>query len=218
MLALEIIAIYGLVTFVHVSALALSATVAGVAIHEIRYGFGPVLLRFGRYRVAMLPLGGFVKMKDSREQQSVSEATHDAYNCQPRWKQALIPLGGSAALLLLALLLLGDDGWRAFLDGFFQVLAGAAAPLSEAQRLLGTFADYLRARPFLDVLGLCAAKMAAVNLLPVPILNGGAAILALLGFNDAGERKTAAIQMTGLLALGALWLSWTIAVVIFLLR
>lgn len=218
MLIFELLAIWYLAIFVHVSALALGATLAGVAIREIRVGFGPVLLRFARYRIALGPFGGFVKMKDSREEQSVAEPMQDAFDHQPGWKQALIPLSGPTALLLLALLLLGEDGWHAFIKGFSQVLVGALAPLSEAQQLLGSFNDYLRARSFLDVLGLLAAKMAAINLLPLPMLNGGAAILALLGFNRASERTTTTMQMLGVLALGALWLSWTVAIAIFLLR
>jgi hypothetical protein len=52
--------------------------------------------------------------------------------------------------------------------------------LGDAQALMRRAALGLQAAPFAVVLGVVAAKAAALNLLPLPALNGGAA-LAVLG-------------------------------------
>ncbi len=106
----------------------------GVKVLTYSLGFGKALWSTRRgpdaieYRIAMLPLGGYVKMLDEREGPVAPEELHRAFNRQPVWKRFLIVLAGPVANLLLALLL-----WMAmFMVGVQGVLpkAGVLAPTS----------------------------------------------------------------------------------------
>jgi membrane-associated protease RseP (regulator of RpoE activity) len=69
----------------------------------------------------------------------------------------------------------------------------------------------LNERSVLDSLGLFFAKMAALNLLPVPMLNGGDALLALLGMNSASERANAILRQIAIWPMLLVWCSWLVA-------
>ncbi|MHB8919543.1 MAG: RIP metalloprotease RseP [Halothiobacillus sp.] len=104
----------------------------GVKVLTYSLGFGKAIWSTRRgpdaieYRIAMLPLGGYVKMLDEREGPVDPAEQHRAFNNQPVWKRFLIVLAGPVANLLLALAL-----WMLmFMVGVQGVLpkAGALAP------------------------------------------------------------------------------------------
>lgn len=106
----------------------------GVKVLVYSLGFGKPLWSIRRgadqteYRIAALPLGGFVKMLDEREAPVAPAEQHRAFNRQPVWKRFLIVLAGPVANILLAWLL-----WMAmFMVGVQGVLpkVGALAPNS----------------------------------------------------------------------------------------
>lgn len=106
----------------------------GVKVLTYSLGFGRALWSTRRgpdaieYRIAMFPLGGFVKMLDEREGPVDPSEVHRAFNRQPVWKRFLIVLAGPLANLLLALVL-----WTLmFMVGVQGVLpkAGVLAPTS----------------------------------------------------------------------------------------
>lgn len=90
----------------------------GVKILQFSIGFGPkVFSRFDRqgteFRLALLPLGGFVKMLDEREGEVDSSEQHQAFNQKPLWARSAIVAAGPIANFLLAIVVY----WLIFLGG-----------------------------------------------------------------------------------------------------
>lgn len=83
----------------------------GVKVLTYSVGFGKSLWSTRRgldqieYRIAWLPLGGYVKMLDEREGPVDAAERHRAFNRQPVWKRFLIVLAGPVANIILALAL-----------------------------------------------------------------------------------------------------------------
>lgn len=83
----------------------------GVKVLVYSLGFGKTLWSVRRgadqteYRIAALPLGGFVKMLDEREAPVPAAEQHRAFNRQPVWKRFLVVLAGPVANILLAWML-----------------------------------------------------------------------------------------------------------------
>lgn len=80
----------------------------GVKVLRFSVGFGPVLWsRIGKdgteYALSAIPLGGYVKMLDSREDDVPDSELHHEFNAQPVWQRMLIVLAGPAANFLLAI-------------------------------------------------------------------------------------------------------------------
>ncbi|MDY6956436.1 MAG: RIP metalloprotease RseP [Pseudomonadota bacterium] len=99
----------------------------GVKVLRFSIGFGrPLWRRTGRdgteYRVAMIPLGGYVKMLDEREGPVVPSERQHAFNRQSVSVRAAIVSAGPIANLLLAIALywlvlcLGVPGMRSLID------------------------------------------------------------------------------------------------------
>jgi len=91
---------------------------SGVKVLRFSIGFGRPLIRWrGRddveYVVAMLPLGGYVRMADEREGDVADEDLQRAYNRQPVARRMAIAAAGPAANFLLAVVVL----WMLFLRG-----------------------------------------------------------------------------------------------------
>jgi len=211
----QVVAMFCLAIVVHVSTLAAIAHACGVKLRKVRFGVGPVIGRLGIFEVAMLPLSGHIKMKDTREERLLSQPLDDAFDHQPRWKQVAVPLGGGLSLLMVAMAVLGVEGWTAFVAGFAQSFTGGLQPLSMGPALLHGFMKFLQARGFLDAAALFFAKVSAFNLLPIPLLNGGAVVLTLLGMNRASEKTQIRLQYLGLCIVGVLWLGWTTSLLVF---
>lgn len=83
----------------------------GVKVLVYSIGFGPTLLQWTskksgiNYRLAALPLGGYVRMLDEREGNVAAEEVHLAFNRQSPWKRIAIVAAGPLINLLLAILL-----------------------------------------------------------------------------------------------------------------
>lgn len=209
-LTIEVILLAALVIVLHVTALAGGARLGRIPIREICYGTGWHVARYGVIRLRALPFGGYVRMKDSRSEDLPAEQCHDAFDHQPGWLQAAIPLGACATTLGVGILILGAPGWDAFVAGFSQILLGALAPLSTAQALLGSFFSFIEARGFVASFGLLCTKTAAFNLLPLPALNGGDALLALTNvqkWSPRTEERLKQISLTLLLVVLGCWLT-----------
>lgn len=108
----------GLLIVVHELGHYTAARWAGVRVLRFSVGFGrPLLTRMDRrgteWTLAAIPLGGFVKMLDEREETVATEALPYAFNRQTLGKRILIVAGGPLANLLLAIILL----WGLYLHG-----------------------------------------------------------------------------------------------------
>jgi membrane-associated protease RseP (regulator of RpoE activity) len=167
----------------HISALALMGVMFGVSLREISFGFGKAILIRGKLTLRAVPIGGFVKFKDTRSESISHEEdpeVEDAFNHKPRVVQATIPLAGAGALVLVAALAQPASGVSEVIAGFRQILTGALGPLSTAQTYIHATYALTEDYGFWALFGVLAAKVAAFNLLPFPWTNGGQAILALL--------------------------------------
>ena len=96
----------------------------GVKVLRFSVGFGRPLLRYQakpdgpEYVVAGIPLGGYVKMLDEREEPVPEDQRHLAFNRQPLWKRTAIVAAGPVFNLAFAVLaywgifLAGDTGLK----------------------------------------------------------------------------------------------------------
>lgn len=179
--ALQLLLSFILFMLIHISVMAACARLFGITLRSVSYGVGPTLLALGKVKVKLLPLAGSVALKDTREEELYDDdPCLDSYNFQPLWKQLVLPLSGVAVLLAVALGILGAPGWSGFIAAFGQIIAGALAPMSTAQELLGEGEAFARTHGFAAVFALFSLKLCAFNLLPFAGLNGGQALLALL--------------------------------------
>ena len=198
---------------IHLLTIAATAHVVGVRVRAVSLGMGPVLARFGRFQLRAVPLGGHVTLLDSRVEPVPKEAMPQAFDGRSTAEQVAIALSGCAALVAVAWGLLWTAGLEAVGAGVVQILRGALSPFGQGQGLVADVVHFARAAPATVVFGCTAAKLAALNLLPLPALNGGAA-LASVGRRLGLARWWPAGATTGLslVALG-IGLSWCAAVV-----
>lgn len=165
---------------IHVSVMALCARALGITIRRIAYGVGPTLLSIGKAQVKLLPFAGSVVLKDTREEDIYDDDRgNDIYNERPLWQQLAMLLSGVAVPLILALGLMGAQGWPSFTGAFAQIISGALAPLTVAQLLLADGASFAATHGFALVFALVSVKLCAFNLLPFGGLNGGQMLLAI---------------------------------------
>jgi len=91
------------------------ARLCGVKVLRFSVGFGRTLWRRQRgdteFVIAMLPLGGYVKMLDEREEAVPPGEHHQAFNRKSLTQRAAIVSAGPAANLILAVLLYAAQNW-----------------------------------------------------------------------------------------------------------
>lgn len=214
-----------LINAIHLLGFVVAARVFGVRVVTVAYGVGPVLWRKGPLEIRAIPLGGHVKFRDTQTEGGEDEeererpvhdgTTEDAFNCKPRWVQAVMTLGGSVMVIALASATIGGRlALHETLAGFRQLFLGAMGPLSTAQEYIGALHAATRTEGFLVLLGVIAAKFAAFNLLPIPPLNGGQFILAFLRPTryETPHWHNSLVQWT--FSLMTIWLvAWLVAIV-----
>lgn len=103
---------FGLMITIHEGGHFLVARAFGVGIEKFSIGFGRALAEFERkgivYRIAWIPLGGYVKMKGENPEDEAGETgIPDSQSFQQKawWKKALIAFSGPFANLILGFLL-----------------------------------------------------------------------------------------------------------------
>lgn len=204
----EVLCSLMLLTVLSIVTMAALGGAAGAAVREISLGTGKLIFSRGIVSIRALPLGGFVKFKDTRTEPDGT--TEDAYNHKPRLVQAMIPLAGAGVLVLVAMLLRPASAASEIIAGFRQIAAGALSPLSTAQTYIQGAYSLATEQGFIALLGLLAAKTAAFNLLPFPFLNGGQALFTLLRpdrtVTPQWEERVTQFTMLLFLALVAAWL------------
>lgn len=108
----------------------------GVRVLRFSVGFGSALLkRVGKtgteYVLAAIPLGGYVKFLDEREQKVPAAQQRETFNSKPVWQRFLIVLAGPLFNFILCIFLL----WAMFIIGksdFAPVIAEPQALAKEA--------------------------------------------------------------------------------------
>ncbi len=203
---------------VHIAAMTIAARAIGVKVVLVSLGYGPTLFQVRGYRLGALPMGGYVRFRHTVDDTVPESQLRTAIDRRSTIEQLSVTFSGCFALLMLALAFQGTSALEAFLRFPSQVLAGAASPMDEAQSLLRSAASFLHAATFPATLALVAAKSAALNLVPLPALNGGAAI-ALLAKRAGIARwwPAAATRFLHFVWLGVLG-SWLLAICLYAIK
>src|SRR3989338_6693229 len=94
----------------------------GFKVQKFSIGFGKAIVRwFGKdgteYVIAILPLGGYVKMLDEREGEVSPHLRHMEFNQKPVWSRFLVVAAGPGTNILFALIAF----WLMFVIGVKQV-------------------------------------------------------------------------------------------------
>ena len=143
-----IVILLGVLVTVHEAGHFLVAKACGVKVLKFSIGFGPRIFGFTRgeteYRVAWIPLGGFVKMAGELPDDDVPpEDVKRSFLAQPWWRRALIVAAGPAFNLLFPVIAL-----FAVYVGDAQMAApkvGWVIPQTPAERAGIRPGDYIRA-------------------------------------------------------------------------
>lgn len=154
--------------------MAAAAWLVGAPLTKIGLFFGPTMKEFKLGNVVLavsyIPYGGYIKCSD------------DFQKVHPI-KQIFIPICGCLVLLILAMGVFGSyEAFQKFVRGWYQVLSGAFSPRVIGANLLVKLYKFAVENSFVMILGLVASKLASMNLLPLPSLNGGYIILTLLNW------------------------------------
>ncbi|MCO5976490.1 RIP metalloprotease RseP [Ideonella oryzae] len=112
----------------------------GVKVLRFSVGFGRVLLRRVsrdgvEFTLALIPLGGYVRMLDSREGEVPADQAAQAFDRQPLRRRMAIVAAGPVANLLLAVLLYAGAGWIGTLEAEPVLAAPTAGSLAEGAGL-----------------------------------------------------------------------------------
>ncbi|RXJ72506.1 zinc metallopeptidase RseP [Veronia nyctiphanis] len=109
----------------------------GVHVERFSLGFGKAIWRkMGKdgteYTLAMIPLGGYVKMLDERVEEVPEHLKHQAFNNKPLWQRSAIVAAGPAANFIFAFFLY----WLVMMIGTpaIKPVVGDVAPDSIAQK------------------------------------------------------------------------------------
>ena len=113
------------------------ARACGVKVLKFSIGFGPkVISRISKrsgteYQIGLLPLGGFVRMLDEREEPVPATELAFSFNRQPLRSRAAIVAAGPIANLVLALLLYTCVNWMGVTEPEALVSKPAAGSIAE---------------------------------------------------------------------------------------
>jgi membrane-associated protease RseP (regulator of RpoE activity) len=205
------------VTLVHLSGFVLASLAFGQKIEEFSLFFGKPILsvpwRGCTLCIRSIPMGGSVTIVGTGyddDEPHASLPVH-GFRALPTSKRLLTFLAGPIVCFLLAIacggVLLAQ---QRVLTGFIQVIHGSIAPIAYGQHAVARFLAHVRNDPYYVLLGFLAAKNCSGNLLPLPSLNGGQAIMTL--FPNLTSRQVYRMQLWGLIALALLWFGWGCAI------
>lgn len=203
---------------IHLLVIAAAGWAIGVTILVFSLGLGPTIFRAGILRLGAIPAGGYVRFRDSRQDSVPPEQMKSAFDGRSTTEQIAIMLSGCCVLLAIAVILDGAAGLEAFLSLPLQVFQGARSPFNEAQVLLRSSSVFVESATFGTLVAVSCAKLAALNLLPLPGMNGGAVLAALGHRLGAGKWWPSFATRALVLVLVALFLSWCLALLIYLVE
>lgn len=174
---------------------------------EVGLCSGPTLARFqiGEtvFSLKCLPFGANVKLSE------------DFYASAPLYAKVCVGLFGHGAVFALAVLCLNwEPAGEMFVATFEQVFLGAIHPLTLGRDFADAALDFLTRQDDLAILGAIAAKQAAINVLPIPILSGGMVLIALIeNVIPISEGIKYRIYLVGFFIFIAILIGWLVALV-----
>jgi membrane-associated protease RseP (regulator of RpoE activity) len=183
-----------------------------IRLQRVKLGYVKVF-QWREIEVGLIPWGAWVRMYDNREH-AADIPVENAYDRKPRVVRALAMLSGPLAMLLFGLTLTGEAGLASFAHGFFQVFEGALAPHTTGAGMVLGLLERFATAGVIAAFGTLLLKLAAFNLLPIPTLCGGVALLELFGPSPRlamREEWREKFQQLGLFVLLPLWGSWLAA-------
>lgn len=161
------------VGIVHSAGAALVARLLRVPIEDCSIGWGPRLLRFTvvgvPIRIGLMPTGSYVKLSE------------DAFQRLPRFARAGFCLAGPAALAGAAAII---GMWVMPMDVYEGLGRLCLHPRLDGGDIARAFEATWRESP-MRAIGEFTSMSLWLNLLPLPIFNGGQALLALLSYDRA---------------------------------
>ena len=218
-----LLSVFGLlltVNLVHLGGFVIAGLLGGAPIEKIEIFTGPKLaavhFRGVPLSLGLLPTGGSVAFTGMAY--SAEEAEEKSFRRLPlAWRLAIIASGPVAVLLLASVCIGPMEAGHSLINGFYQFVTGAFAPLSQGQALLKKALHLFHTQTFVVVLGVVSAKIAAGNLLPVPPMNGGQLLMELFRGRIEKSNTDSRCQMLGLTFVILLFFGWCIAVCAFAL-
>jgi len=207
---MRLLAAVALCAAIHILFIAGAGLASGIVVRSVGFGFGPTVLQWRVFRLSLLPLGGHVRFMDSREEPVAAHDMGRALDGKSSAVQLFVTLSGCMVLVGAACALIGDEALQVLVQFPGMFVKGALSPWGEGTALLTRMDSYLDTTSFLPLLGTTAASLAAVNLLPLPMMNGGAAIAIVARHLGLAKRWPAfATQVLSWLYLGLLagWLT-----------
>jgi len=102
---------FGFLIFVHELGHYIAARLTGIKVYEFSIGMGPKLVWYDskksgiRYKICMLPLGGYVSMADGEDESAPSDDPH-AFSNQKPWKRLIVTVAGGVVNLIVGFLLM----------------------------------------------------------------------------------------------------------------
>jgi peptidase M50-like protein len=193
----------------------------GVRPAEVGLGTGPALTSFRvgltRVVIKLLPTGTYMgvappDLDDPSETPGPELVSNlEAYERLGLARQGLVDFAGVVLLALLAIVLLGPAfGVESILAGVLQLLEGAMSPRTRGAGLIKSCFQLFEARGALVLAGVIAAKLAAMNLLPIASSSLGRQLLNLIApprhpIRPARIYATYAMGLASLI-LGVCWL------------
>jgi hypothetical protein len=191
-------------TAVHVLAVAVGGRLLGGEVEEVAIGTDRAwAIRVDEPRITLgfVP-GGWVRFRGA------GDARAPGYEQLAAWRRALAPLFGPAAVLVVSSMMLGPAATLSAATSAPGQLLAALHPWTAAPPVLDAAWALLDA-PGRVVVGTVCAKIAAFNLLPLPTLAGGQAILAALPLPAPLKDG---LGMVGAVATAWLFVAWGVAV------
>ncbi len=159
---------------VHLGATALAGVAQGVRVEVVQLGLGPHvrLWRNPDLRLGLVPLGGWVQLA-GMDPDAPTPPTAGFQQLSPV-RQAAVHLSGPIAVIVVAAAILDPSQALQSVVTMPDNLVAMVQPEG-----LGALASSAASLPARALWGHVFCKLAALNLLPLPTLAGGAALLAL---------------------------------------
>jgi membrane-associated protease RseP (regulator of RpoE activity) len=211
-----------LVQLIHLALMAVTGLLWGARLKEVSVGLGPVIKSIPSgnmlWKLRLLPLNGHLQFWQRDSEQELPENIR-LYDELPGYQRALTQLSGPVGILLLGSLLAGSWLGKSALDGALDMVRGAWGPTTVGPTLIASIVKALETLTFSALLGQIFAKFAAWNLLPLPPLNGGAALLDLVVPNSKrGVTIRTRIALVSSLLMMVGFVAWVVAFVSYLMR
>lgn len=215
---LECIVLLYLLSIAHIATMAVVAQKLDIAVVTISFGVGKAFYTVGKVRFGVVPYGGYVRFEDTRDDESMplkkptfTVDANGAWDKQPVFKRIVVLLSGVMTLVIIGLVVLQSDGAEAFKSAFAQILVGAVQPFSEGVAMLHSGMAFATDHSVIALAALLSLKIAAYNLLPLPLLNGGQVLILLLSKLWPSIESNSTLPQIGITIALGLSFGWILA-------